>query len=42
MQVLFELRAALASGSLYDRELMELVDPLNGVLEAFQRRCRRR
>lgn len=41
-RVLVELRAALASGSLYDRELMELVDPLNGVLEAFQRRSRRR
>lgn len=42
MQVLVELRTALASGSLYDRELMELVGPLNGVLEAFQRRSRRR
>ena len=40
-QVLVELRAALASGSLYDRELLKLVDPLNGVLEAFQRRSRR-
>ena len=41
-RVFVELRTALASGSLYDRELLELVDPLNGVLEAFQRRSLRR
>lgn len=34
-------RHALAAGAIYDRELVELVEPLGGVLEAFQRRSSR-
>lgn len=31
----------LAAGAIYERELVQLVEPLGGVLEAFQRRSRR-
>ena len=34
-------RHALAAGAIYDRELVQLVEPLGGVLEAFQRRSSR-
>lgn len=40
--LLGELSRALATGSLYDREMLQLIQPLNGVIEAFERRSRRR
>ncbi len=39
--VLGRFRHALAAGAIYDRELVQLVEPLGGVLEAFQRRSSR-
>lgn len=36
------LRQALVSGAIYDRELGELAQALDGVLNAFERRARRR
>ena len=42
LMVLDDLRRAIATGSLYDRDLVHLTQPLTGVLEAFERRNRRR
>lgn len=39
--MLGRFRHALAAGAIYDRELVQLVEPLGGVLEAFQRRSSR-
>lgn len=41
MAMLDDLRRALSTGAVYDREMTQLIEPLNGVLEAFQRRSRR-
>ena len=41
-ETLESLRKALVSGAVYDRELNEVAVALNGVLDAFTRRAKRR
>ena len=41
-ETLESLRKALVSGAVYDRELHEVAVALNGVLDAFTRRAKRR